>query len=415
MKLRNVSVLLFASACGGGGKDNPIPVDSLPGDGNGGFFPNSRNDVFLVTFPMETGFTPVLTPDVGDFPDNEVALSVGQAGGKKVSGEMGIAGDHSDDYFERDTYLIATAANVNQLTVRMAWDGGTADMDYALFEEPAAGSTDLVLFSTGTLISDTLNEFQTFTVDPSKNYLLWGGVFNANAGGGAPSLPAPYDFSLYGANVAPASVGACNVTEAADATNNSIEAFGGVGTRENNGVSIATSHVFCGALNTGRFLADAVDTTRGTDDVDAFSFNLPIDGDLLVTLVGATDADNTAIQALLATGALAVALFNDANPDTDPATAGAQPRPQQFFGNSEVDFLGSHGVTAFTMINSATTDTVLTTDVVGPKTLAIFLQSNAPGILTANINYKIQVTVDNRNTRAGRIAAAADTTEANDN
>ncbi len=430
MKFRNLSVILLAAACGGGGTD-PKPVDSPTGDG-GGFFPNSRNDVFLITFP-DTGLSATLTPDEGDAPDNATAVNIGQTGGTGIAGEMGIAGDHSDDYFERDTYLISTGANVNQLTIRMDWDGGQADMDWVLFEEPAAGATDFTLFGSGTLISDGVDvdgipqgEFVSFTVDPSKNYLLWGGVFNVLSAGGAPSLPKPYDLSIYGANVTPASLGACDINEAADNNNqnNGLETFGGVATAKvatNATIVSGAPKVYCGTLNTGNFTLtpDATDPTDGTDDVDAYAFNFPLESDLLVTITGGNDADNTAIQGLLATGALQVALFNDpcvgnACEDTDPATAGVQPRPQQFFGGSLTTFIGTHGVEAFHMIDSAFVDPEITTDIVGPKTIGVFLQSTSPGILTANITYKVKVEVDARDTRAGRIGAP-ELTEANDN
>ena len=435
MKFRNLSVLLFAAACGGGGGTDPQPVDSPTTDG-GGFFPNSRNDVFLITFP-EAGLTATLTPDEGDAPDNATAVNIGQTGGSGISGEMGIAGDHSDDYFERDTFLISTGANVNQLTVRMDWDGGQADMDWVLFEEPATGATDFTLFGSGTLISDGVDadgvpqgEFVTFTVDPSKNYLLWGGVFNVLSAGGAPQLPKPYDMSIYGANVTGETNGTCDVTEAANgdngAGNNNIVAFGGTGTRIANALAVTTGapKTFCGSLNTGNFKLVPQDppdpaSVAGTDDVDGFAFNMPVDGDLLVTVTGKDAAATAAIQGLLATGALQVALFNDpcvgnTCTDTDTTVTGIQPRPQQFFGGSLTTFIGTHGVEAFRMINSATVDPEETTDIVGPKTIAIFMQSDSPGILTANIDYKIHVEVDNRATRAGRIAAP-ELAEANDN
>lgn len=442
MKLRNLSVLLFAAACGGGGKDNPVPLDTPTTDG-GGFFPNSRNDMVLVTFP-DQGSGLSFTPDETDQPDNQAApLAVDtQSGGFKITGQHGIAGDASDEYVERDTFLISTAAGVNQLTVRLQWDGNSSDHDYFLFEEPVAGDTEPTPVASGTLISNGQDamgnpqpEFATFVVEPSKNYWLWTGVYMENADpGGAPTLPSDYDFSLFGDAITPASLaGTCDVTEAGEGANgtggnNNIEAFGGTGTKQANGVTIAAnSALFCGTLNANHFLANPDDPMVGTDDVDTYAFNMSLDGDLLVTIIGETANDQTAIQALAANGLLAVALFNEpcapANdpvkcPDVDSATAGVQPRPQQFFGTSEVDYFLTHGVTAFRMIKTSTVNpnnTGNATDIVGPSTLAVFLQSNAPGVLTADIKYRIKVVADNRNTRAPRISGAANTVEANDN
>ncbi|MBA2538390.1 MAG: hypothetical protein H0V17_02040 [Deltaproteobacteria bacterium] len=440
--MRNLSLVLFFAACGGG-KDPVVIVDS-PGSDGGGFFPNSRNDMVLVTFPEE-GSGLSFTPDATDEPDNQASpLSVNdQTGGFKIEGIHDIAGDRSDEYFERDTFLISTAAGVNQLTVRLQWDGNSSDHDYFLLEEPAAGDTEPVAVSSGTLISNGVDmmgavapEFATFIVEPSKNYWLWTGVYMENAApGGEPVLPSPYDFSVFGDSVAPTDfAGNCDVNEAGEgangtAGNNNIVVFGGTGTKQAAGVNVAagTSVLVCGTLNSGHFLADPDDATVGTDDVDTYAFNMAVDGDLLVTIIGETEADQTAIQALAATGLLAVALFNEpctpaANatlcPDVDTVTAGVQPRPQQFFGTSEVDYFRTHGVTAFRMIKTSTPNSQNTgnaADIVGPSTLAVFMQSDAPGVLTANIKYRLRVTGDNRNTRAPRIAGAANVTEANDN
>ncbi len=444
MKLRNLSLLLFVAACGGGKDPTPVPVDSPTGDG-GGTFPNSRNDMVLVTFPdMGSGLS--FTPDTTDTPDNDAALVIdGQTGGFKIAGDSGIAGDHSDEYFERDTFLISTAAGVNQLTIRLQWDGNASDHDFFLLEEPAAGDTEPSAVASGTLISngeDAMGvaqpEFATFVVEPSKNYWLWSGVYQENAApGGQPSLPSPYDFSIFGDAVDTTDfAGACDTTEAGEGNtgangNNNIVSFGGTGTKQASqpiSVGATGSTLVCGTLDSGHFLINPDDATVGTEDVDSYTFSMALDGDLLVTIIGETPADQTAIQALAATGLLAVALFNEpcvpANdpvkcPDVDMMTAGVQPRPQQFFTTSEVDYFRDHGVTAFRMIKSSTPNSQNTTnaqDIVGPTTLAVFLQSNAPGgVLTADIKYRLRVTADNRNTRAPRIAGAANTTEANDN
>ena len=443
MKLRNLSLLLFVAACGGGKDPIPQPVDSPTGDG-GGVFPNSRNDMVLVTFP-EMGSGLSFTPDTTDVPDNDAALAITeQSGGFKVEGDSGIAGDHSDEYFERDTFLIATAAGVNQLTIRLQWDGNASDHDFFLLEEAAAGDTDPVAIASGTLISNGQDmmgavqpEFATFVVEPSHNYWLWSGVYQENAApGGQPSLPSPYDFSIFGEAVDPADfTGACDTTEAGEgangtAGNNNIESFGGTGNKQTTqpiSVGASGSTLICGTLNSGHFLVNPDDATVGTDDVDTYTFSQALDGDLLVTIIGETANDQTAIQGLAATGLLAVALFNepcapaaDATkcPDVDTMTAGVQPRPQQFFTTSEVDYFRTHGVTAFRMIKSSTVNSqnmTNLTDIVGPSTLAVFMQSNAPGVLMSNIKYRLRVTADNRNTRAPRIAGAANTTESNDN
>lgn len=402
---RKLSVVLFLAACGGGG-DGPTIVDSPTGTDGGGNFPNSRNDVVHVTFP-DQGSGLSLTPNTTDQPDNQASpltITPGSAG-FKIAGEFGIAGERGDEYFERDSYLITTDATTNQLTVRMAWDGGTSDQDMFIFEELPSGETEVFAVASGTRISNTDNEFQTFVVQPNTNYWLWGGVYQENAApGGAPTLPAPYDFSIYGDAFVPANVGACTVTEAADATNNSIESLDGMGTREaTNANPSGAPVVYCGNLN-NNFVADPADPTIGTLDVDAFEMNLALESDMIVTITG-VDAN---AQAALASPTLAVqyGIFNDANPGLTP------PRPQQFY--SIGDFVLSHGVLTARLPASNTADPMNAADIVGPKTLAIFAFSEA-GALPANpIAYKVELKVDNPNVRGARIGGSATVTEAND-
>jgi hypothetical protein len=315
MKLRNVSLVLFLAACGGG-KDPPVVVVDSPTGGDGPVgFPNAANDMLLITFG-DNGLTPTFTPDPNDQPDNqESPLTISNTAGVKIAGEMANIGDRSDEYFERDTYLIQTGADTNQMTIRLQWDGGTSDHDYALFREPAAGETeaDLVLFSSGTLISDGVDddgvtpvpEFETFTVDPNTKYWLWTGVYNTTAAGGAPTLPSAYDFAIYGDVITTSTLGNCDVNESGDGatdTNNAIEAFDGTGTKVANNATVApgTAAVYCGVINSQHFTPDPDDPVNnpGVVDVDAYALNISLDGDILVTITGATQADNAALVAL---------------------------------------------------------------------------------------------------------------------
>ena len=426
MKLRNLSLLLFAAACGGGNDPDPVPIDSPAGDG-GGFFPNSRNDVFYVTFTPTEGLTPELTPDTGDAPDNEAAFAIG-VNGTGIAGEMGIAGDKSDSYEERDTYLLATDAAVNQLTIRMDWEGGNADLDYLLFAEPAEGDTEFIQFGSGTAISNGVDdegnpspEFATFTVDPSRNYLLWGGVFEENAdGGGSPSLPKMYDLSIYGESVTTANTpSTCDFTEANDAGNNAITRFGGTGTKENANITATGTKVYCGTLNPTTFVPDPANAMVGTEDVDSFTINVPLEGNYTVTLIGQTEADQTKINTLIEKGALQAGVMNDACTaancgDVDPNTPGVQKRLEQFFGLAT--HTGTHGVDAYLSFESGRLgEGASASDAIGPKGVSIFVRSlmaDAP-VLTETINYKIVVSQDNRDVRAAR--KTGDKAEANDN
>ena len=75
-------------------------------------------------------------------------------------------------YQDEDTYELTTDADTNELAVRLDWDGGTADLDYVVFESDA--QKPLV---TSNLAALNGGELAMFAVKPSTKYWLWiGGV-----------------------------------------------------------------------------------------------------------------------------------------------------------------------------------------------------------------------------------------------
>jgi hypothetical protein len=411
MKLRNLSFVLFFAACGGGKDTPPTIVDTPPAGDGGGTFPNSLNDMvyFTPTAEVETAFTPQ-----NDSPDNATAVSIGATGASRFTGEMGIAGDRADEYLERDTFLIATGATTNQLTIRLDADSTTADLDFALFAEPAAGDTDVLSFGSGTLISDETAEFQTFAVDPNRNYWLWSGVYNVLEEGGTPTLPVQYDLSVYGENITEAVSGTCNFTEAADNTNDILSEGAPAGNvEEPSGQQVTTgSHVYCGKIDEDHFVVDAADPTFGVVDIDAFSLSINLEQGVdlglpvKITLTGATAADTALLAGLLQ---VEWQVLNNVVIDGEPV--------HQFFGGSRGFFTNTHGVLTTTLILSSTVDDTAgsTTmgQVVGPKSISIIAFNGAD--IPADINYKLKIEADQRDVRAPRTSGAADAAEANDN
>jgi hypothetical protein len=396
MKLRTLSLVLFA-ACGGGGGDPVILIDAPDA---GSTFSNTKNDMVYVSFGNM--MTAVVQTPAEDVPDNNAnPLTIGTATGHRITGIHGVGGDTGDDYVERDTYLITTGPDTDQLTIRLDWDGETADLDYFLFTVPATPQDEPLEVTRGTLISNVNNEFRTVNVEPNTSYWLWAGAFNMNADDGMapgsnPVLPREYDLSIYGSTFAGADVGACNFTEAADATNDRMYVAGAfdpmnaTGTAEASGqVLTSASHVFCGTIN-NNFVADAQDPSFGYVDVDTFSLTVPIDVSSVVTISGATPADDLALQDLLG---FEVRVLNSEG---------------LFLENAF--FLGNHGALSLDM--RASTAMTEEGDPIGVVAVAIIAYGTAN--LTTPINYKIKVSSDMPDTRAPRLSTAADVTEAND-
>jgi hypothetical protein len=402
MKLRTLSLVLIA-ACGGGGDGDDVVIqpDGPPGgDGPPPGFANSKNDVYYFNPTAEMGVF-VLTPQAVDQPDNQASpLALADTGGSRFGGEMGIGGDHGDEYFERDTYLIHTGANVNQITVRTDWDGGTADIDYVLTEELAAGGVgdDIVVTGFGLRIGDDGGEFDTFNVKPDTNYWLWAGVYNVTAAGGAPTLPRTYDISVYGDSFDVADIGACSATEGGgnDATNDILTLNGefdpasATGTAQTTAeaVTTATTNVFCGSIASTHFQASPTAGDPGVVDSDAFTLTVGTATPVLLTLSGVTAADQTALAALTEVDFFILNTAKD-----------------QSFGT--VTFINTHGVLTAVLdpsLDGQGADT-------GPRTIAMVALADAA--ITTPINYKLTIAGDNRDTRAPRITSGG-VSEAND-
>jgi len=88
-------------------------------------------------------------------------------------------------YKDGDTFSFQTGTLTTQMTIRIDWAGGTADLDYALF---VAGSSTPAFFSGDT---NSSLELSVFAVQPSTSYQLWLGAKASSSG-----LPVAYDISL---------------------------------------------------------------------------------------------------------------------------------------------------------------------------------------------------------------------------
>jgi hypothetical protein len=98
-----------------------------------------------------------------------------------------------DQYEDKDTYALVTSAMTNELTVRLAWQGTTTNLDYLLFEQ---GQTDYVQLGIDPVLQGP--EAQTFSIKPSTNYWL---LVGSKAGTAMPA--AAYNVTLCPAHFVP--------------------------------------------------------------------------------------------------------------------------------------------------------------------------------------------------------------------
>lgn len=140
---------------------------------------SDRNDVVDVHYTPDTR---ALTAANNDDPE-PTALTTAAGASVRISGTS-AAVDATDEFKDRDTYLIATGAH-DELAVRVDWTGD-ADFDFLLFPENTVAE-----IGRGSSVGKTAPETNTFPVLPNTNYWLWVGSYDSSAG-----LPINYDISL---------------------------------------------------------------------------------------------------------------------------------------------------------------------------------------------------------------------------
>ncbi len=140
---------------------------------------------------LVSGTPPALTASTTDAPE-PTAIAIAGGMNYRVTGtaaDVAVA----DVYEDVDTFAIATAAQANELAVRLTWPGTATNLDFLLFE---AGMADPVIRAITT--ATQAPELRTFAVKPATSYWL---LVGAKAGTGG--LPAAYSASVCGATFTP--------------------------------------------------------------------------------------------------------------------------------------------------------------------------------------------------------------------
>jgi hypothetical protein len=158
---------------------------------------NIDNDMIEVSW--SGGFYGSLTSSSSDLPETSgPSLTISAGMSYSASGSASAnANALADDYIDRDTYVIASGAETNELSVRLTWvEDGLTDLDVLLF--PANLEADVPAPLTGgTLIGPSSPEFATTSLLPSTSYWLWVGSFDGSA------VPVGYELTLCGATFSP--------------------------------------------------------------------------------------------------------------------------------------------------------------------------------------------------------------------
>ena len=150
---------------------------------------NNGND--MITVDDAANPSTRLTVSTADSPEPS-GLTLASGTRYRITGSS-AAVDPTDDYEDRDTFLVTTGATTTQLSVRLNWASTSADFDFRVF--PPMSTLSVTGALTTGLVED---EFQTFAVKPSTAYWLWVGAYD-----GATGQPTAYDATLCAETFAP--------------------------------------------------------------------------------------------------------------------------------------------------------------------------------------------------------------------
>jgi len=150
---------------------------------------NTGNDMVEVSWGP---FAAVQTAATTDAPEPSAsALTISAGMSYKASGAASLPnGGTTDTYQDRDTYVLATGAQTNEITVRLSWEGTDADLDFLVLAVPQGASAPVPL-AFGTLAGTSGPELATTAALRSTQYWVWVGEYDATV-----PVAKPYELTI---------------------------------------------------------------------------------------------------------------------------------------------------------------------------------------------------------------------------
>jgi hypothetical protein len=117
--------------------------------------------------------TPMIAAGTGTAESSGLTLSPGH---HYMIGGVAAPGAAQGEYTDGDAFVVTTAGDTDELTVRLDWDG-SADIDYVVVEADTLTPAGLSVIT-----STSEHELATFAVKPSTRYIAWVGAFQGWSG-----------------------------------------------------------------------------------------------------------------------------------------------------------------------------------------------------------------------------------------
>lgn len=158
--------------------------------------PNFRdNDIVSVNYAGD----PVYALTTADDTPEATGLTLTPDTNVHLAGKSGDVTADGDSYLDRDTFLLGTDTDVNEVTVRLTWPDGDVDMDTYAFEEDTADPP----IGGATMIDTAKDEVFTMRVTPETNLWLWAAAYDDTGNGGDTDLAIDYDITVCPRNFTP--------------------------------------------------------------------------------------------------------------------------------------------------------------------------------------------------------------------
>jgi hypothetical protein len=148
--------------------DDPTYPESSDGAGRG-------NDMVAIDHPDPPELT--VADDTPEMTGIELDPLTGPVSLQGVSADLASTGD---SYLDRDSYLIRTGPDTNEIEVRLSWLNDDDDLDVYLFA-PGPSLEDYSV-GLGAGVGTMDDERFTVSVDPGRNYWLWVGAYQSGSG-----------------------------------------------------------------------------------------------------------------------------------------------------------------------------------------------------------------------------------------
>jgi hypothetical protein len=155
---------------------------------------NDLNDIIQID---GLGRFSLISPPVPGSAPVATGLSLQPSTDYLITGDSAAVTTGHQTYWDMDTYSVTAGSNTNQLSVRLDWGSGAANLDYYLYEPNPLSAAEIANPSLITASTSAPEEFGTAAVSPGVTYYISVGESSPQPPAApAPAVDAPYSLTV---------------------------------------------------------------------------------------------------------------------------------------------------------------------------------------------------------------------------